>query len=111
MLTLRTQLKVYHWQTGIFSRHKASDELGEKLDANIDKFVETYIGKYGRPKFTAKNQVIHIRIYNDSEASKLLREAVQWLTRLNIKDTDMLNIRDEIVADLHQTLYLFTLHP
>ena len=52
MMTLRDQIKIYHWQTMSFPRHKATDELVGKLDDNIDKFVEVYMGKYGRPKFT-----------------------------------------------------------
>jgi hypothetical protein len=46
-MTLRDQIKLYHWETLSFPRHKATDELVTNLDANIDKFVEVYIGKYG----------------------------------------------------------------
>ena len=114
MLTLRNQVKIYHWETMQFARHKATDELVEKLDGNIDKFVEVYIGKYGRPILTAKTGRIQIRNYNDTEAPVLLQEAIAWLTTslptlLGKGDTDLLNIRDEILADLNQTLYLFTL--
>ena len=113
MMTLRNQVKLYHWQTMSFPRHKATDELVTKLDTNIDQFVEVYIGKYGRPKLTGKNSSIRLRNHSDKEAVALLREAVAWLnTDLNkyLKkgDTDLFNIRDTIVADLNQTLYLFT---
>jgi len=55
-----------------------------------------------------------IRNFNDQEAPVLLKQAVAWMTvklpaLLNNTDTDLLNIRDEILADLNQTLYLFTL--
>ena len=40
MLTLRNQVKIYHWETMQFSRHKSTDDLLEKLDDSIDKFVE-----------------------------------------------------------------------
>jgi hypothetical protein len=113
MMTLRDQVKLYHWQTMSFPRHKATDELVTKLDTNIDQFVEVYVGKYGRPKLTGKNSSIRLRNHSDKEAVALLREAVTWLnTDLNryLKkgDTDLFNIRDTIVADLNQTLYLFT---
>ena len=96
-----------------FPRHKATDELVTKLDTNIDQFVEVYVRKYGRPKLTGKNSSIRLRNHTDKEAVDLLREAVTWLnTQLNryLKkgDTDLFNIRDTIVADLNQTLYLFT---
>ena len=113
MLTLRNQIKLYHWQTMSFARHKGTDELVEKLDGNIDKFVEVYMGKRGRPK-VGHNASLKIRDYHDKEAPKLLQEAISWLTHdlpklLKKGDTDLLNIRDEIVADLNQALYLFTL--
>ena len=114
MLTLRNQVKIYHWETKNFARHKATDELVDKLDASIDKFVEVYIGKYGRPNLNARTGSIRIRNFHDREAPVLLRQAASWLSTklpklLNAKDTDLLNIRDEILADLNQTLYLFTL--
>jgi hypothetical protein len=114
MLSLRNQVKLYHWQTMSFPRHKATDELVGKLDDNIDKFVEVYIGKYGRPRLTSKHG-IHLHNFSDKQATRFLQNAVSWLThelpkKLKPIDTDLLNIRDEIIADLNQTLYLFTLH-
>jgi len=114
MLTLRNQVKIYHWETMQFARHKSTDELVDKLDDNIDKFVEVYIGKYGRPNLTARTGTIRLRNYRDPEASNLLKEGSDWMTTrlpklLSSKDTDLLNIRDEIVGDLNRSLYLFTL--
>lgn len=113
MMTLRNQVKLYHWQTMSYPRHKATDDLVTKLDENIDQFVEVYVGKYGRPKLTGKTSTIRLRNHSDNEATNLLKEAVNWLTndlgrKLKKTDTDLLNIRDTIVADLNQTLYLFT---
>ena len=115
MMTLRDQVKIYHWQTMNHSRHKATDELVGKLDDNIDKFTEVYMGKYGRPKFGGRTGTIKIRNFHDKEAPALLKSAIDWLTHklpkhLKPTDTDLLNIRDEILADLNQTLYLFTLN-
>jgi hypothetical protein len=115
MMTLRDQVKIYHWQTMSFPRHKATDDLVGKLDDNIDKFTEVYMGKYGRPKFGGRTGTIKIRNFHDKEAPALLKSAIEWLTHklpkyLKPTDTDLLNIRDEINADLNQTLYLFTLH-
>ena len=115
MMTLRNQVKLYHWQTMSYPRHKATDELVDKLDDTIDTFVEVYIGKYGRPKLTGKTSSIHLRNHSDKEATKMLQDAIRWLTvelpkKLKKTDTDLLNIRDEIIANLNQTLYLFTFH-
>ena len=115
MLTLRNQVKVYHWQTMSYSRHKATDKLVSSLDENIDKFVEVYMGKYGQPKFTARNSKFIVHDADDKRAPKLLKDGIAWMTRelpkvLNTReDTDLLNIRDEILADLNQARFLFGL--
>jgi hypothetical protein len=112
-MVLRDQIKVYHWQTMTYSRHIATNDLLTKLDANIDQFVEVMIGKYGRPKFVGKASSLPIRNFHDEEAPELLRQAVEWMStdlpnQLKKMDTDLLNIRDTIVGDLNQVLYLFS---
>lgn len=114
-MTLRDQVKLYHWQTMNYPRHIATNDLIPKLDTNIDQFVEVYIGKYGRPKLTGRTSSIHLLNYTDAEAPKFIRQAIEWMTtqlpkKLKKTDTDLFNIRDTIVADLNQTLYLFTLN-
>jgi hypothetical protein len=113
-LTLRTQIKIYHWQTLSYARHIASNDLLTKLDVNLDQFVEVYVGKYGRPKFSGKTAIIRLNNFHDKDAPELIRNAIEWLQtslpkKLKKTDTDLLNIRDTIVADLNQVLYLFTL--
>lgn len=113
LMNLRDQLKIYHWQTITYARHIATNDLITKLDANIDQFIEVYIGKYGRPKFTGKTSTIHLRNFHDVEAPRLLTEAIDWMNeqlprKLKKTDTDLLNIRDTIVADLNQVKYLFS---
>ena len=115
MMTLRNQIKLYHWQTMNYPRHIATNDLVTKLDTNIDQFVEVYVGKYGRPKLSGKTATIHLRNHSDKEATLMIKEAINWLSndltrKLKKTDTDLFNIRDTIVADLNQTLYLFTLN-
>jgi hypothetical protein len=115
MMKLRDQVKLYHWQTMNYPRHIATNDLVAKLDTNIDQFVEVYIGKYGRPKLSGKTASIQLRNHSDKEATEMVQEAIGWLTndlprKLKRTDTDLFNIRDTIVADLNQTLYLFTLN-
>jgi hypothetical protein len=113
MMTLRDQVKLYHWQTMNYPRHIATNDLIPKLDTNIDQFIEVYVGKYGRPKLTGKTSTIYLRNHSDKEATKMIQGAIDWLTinltkKLKSTDTDLLSIRDVIVADLNQTLYLFS---
>jgi hypothetical protein len=113
-LHLRDQIKLYHWQTRIYSRHIATDNVLEKLEKSIDSYVEIYIGKYGRPKVSGKNASITLHNLSEAGATRLVNAAVKYLQgpltkTLKPIDTDLMNVRDEIIADLNQLLYLFTL--
>jgi len=108
---IRDQVKMYHWQTKSFSEHKATDDLVGKLDTNIDTFVEVYMGRYGRPvikkTLPVKNlTVTGIRAFI-ARSSKWLETSLPRM--LKKTDSDLLNVRDEILADLNQIKYLFTL--
>jgi hypothetical protein len=85
------------------------------LDTAIDSFVEIYLGKYGRNRLTGKNATLTLHNLTEVGAVKLLQSAVKYLQgaltkSLKEHDTDLLNLRDEMVGQLHQLLYLFTLH-
>jgi hypothetical protein len=115
LLMLRNQVKIYHWQTHSFARHTASDGLTAQLDTLIDTFVEVYMGKYGRPHITAKYSTIKLHDTHDKTAGRVIEEGIKWMDKdlpklLKKEDTDLLNIRDEIVAELNKVRYLFTLH-
>lgn len=113
-MTLRNASKIYHWNTRSHPRHKASDAFIENLDKLTDKFVEVYIGRYGRDPAMGKDWTLHLPGFTEKSIIKFFEEAREWLSNklakmLSEKDTDLLNIRDEILAEIHQTLYLFTL--
>ena len=110
---MTAMVKLYHWQTKLYARHKATDELHAELLSLTDKFIEVYIGRYGRPKFEEGFQV-KVSELTEETASTLLRGFVDFLKSelpkyLKKSDTDLFNIRDEILGTVHQTLYLFTL--
>ena len=111
---MREQIKLYHWQTKMYSRHNATDMVIESLDKNIDKYVEVYMGKYGRPKMTSRNNTIKVQNLTETSIVKFTRQCIAVLNTSLVKglkpfDTDLVNIRDEMLADLNQLLYLFTL--
>lgn len=113
--TMREQIKLYHWQTISYARHKATDKVLEKLDENIDKYVEVYMGKYGRPKMTAKNSGVKVANLSETNIIKFIKSCIILLQstlvkKLKSSDTDLFSIRDEMLADLNQLMYLFTLH-
>jgi hypothetical protein len=114
-LQLRDQIKLYHWQTRVYARHIATDQILEKLEKHIDSFVEVYIGKYGRPRVTGKNAEITVHNMTEAGASRMLQAALRYLqgplTRsLREGDYDLFALRDDLVEDMNQLAYLFTLH-
>jgi len=108
-------VKLYHWRTKSFSRHKATDELYSRLNENIDKFVEVFLGK-DESRIQQWDQNIMVPQYNKFKEFKdkvyEFREFLIDLTDVldQRRDSDLLNIRDEILADINQFLYLMTFH-
>lgn len=103
-------LKMYHWNTHSFARHKASDDCFAAIQKLVDQFVETYIGKYGRQAIL-KSCSHSVKVMNDVEAVKLFHWFVSFIQqiRLRASDSDLINIRDEMLSQLNQCLYLMTL--
>ena len=111
MLTIRNQIKLYHWQTREFSRHTATDALTLALDTNIDAFVESYMGRYGRPKVRGS---IKLHNFSESAARAFFAKETKYLEKelprkIGKGDSDLLNVRDTILAELTKVSYLFTL--
>ena len=106
-------VRLYHWSTTSYARHTGSGALYDTLSDLIDTFVETYMGRYKRPEFRNTFNV-PVKQFTDSNIDDALREYIQFLkyevpNYLKDSDTDLLNIRDEMVGELNKTLYLFTL--
>ena len=110
----RQQLHIYHLQTLSYARHKSSDDLLGELTEFIDRFIETYSGKYGRVKFDIPTNIT-LNNMNDENAMSFLDNMINYFLNkipnyLDSKiDSDLLNLRDDIVGKINQTKYLYTL--
>ena len=109
-------IKLYHWKTYSYATHKATDELYTKLNGNIDTFMEVLFGKT-----QIRTNLLNCRkisLIDLSSQEQLKREIEKYKTylvdlsnnslMLKMTNTDLLNIRDEILGDLNQFLYLLT---
>lgn len=111
-LTLQNTLRIHHWQTKSYAEHKALGKAYESLDPLIDQFVEVYFGKYGsiNAKETFK---INLENYRPGGCKEMIDESISYLENfensLKENDTELLNIRDEMLAVLQQTKYLLRL--
>jgi DNA-binding ferritin-like protein len=111
-LRIQNQLRIYHWQTESFAQHKAFGKAYEELDGLIDQFVEVYMGKYGRSKAKI---AYNIELQNIGDEYLLVVDTyIDYLISLtseldSVMDSDLLNIRDEMVGVLNRLKYLLTL--
>lgn len=113
-MEMLNEVKIYHWNTHSYSQHKATDELYSQLNEHIDKFVEVLLGKKGDRLTKLSNHIpLHTSPTTKSFRDKILhyREYLIDMDKCldQTADTDLLNIRDEILADINQFLYLLTL--
>ncbi len=112
--TLQQQFKILHWQTKSHSRHIAYDQIYSELGKLIDDFVEIYMGKYGRVEFSSGEGSITLKNTSTLQLNDFLKENIEWLKSLNGKlkpdnDSDLLNLRDEMMGEINKLRYLLTL--
>jgi len=114
LLTLQSQLRVLHWQTKSYAEHQALGGLYESLDGQIDEFVETFSGRYGVPAAKDSYKLTLVNYKDNAGVVEILDQAISYMTKevpalLKSEDTDLLNIRDEMVGAINKTKYLLRL--
>ena len=111
MFWFQTSIKIFHWYTESYANHKATDKVLEKIMELTDSFVEKYIGAFGRP--VMKNASIPVSNMTKPKYIKTLRIAQEYLKtpleKLISKNSELLNIRDEILGEIDQAFYFATL--
>ena len=112
LMQLRNQMKLYHWQTELHSRHQGSEEFLNKYEKILDKLIESYQGKYKTIYLGNKNN-IYLKNIPDSDIIKFLTYMREYLMLVTPKiwnknkNTDLFNLRDEIITEINKTIYLF----
>lgn len=112
-LEILNMVKLYHWKTRSYSQHKATDELYSKLNEHIDSFIEVLLGKDASRIHMIERRIDLLDSSNGTEFKKRIFEYRDFLQSMNIyfnssRDSDLLNIRDELLGDINQFLYLLT---
>jgi hypothetical protein len=112
-MELLNLVKIYHWKTKSYSQHKATDELHQRLSENIDRFVEVLLGKDESRVRLVGNKIMIIDSNGETDFKKRLFGFRRFLVELDGHldkrgDTDLLNIRDEMLANVNQFLYLMS---
>jgi hypothetical protein len=110
-LRMLNTVKLYHWKTTSYAQHKATDELYSDLNSSIDKYVETMLGKKGdRVNLSGARSLPLLDYTSIKDFSKEVSMYKDFMIRMNYdtKNTDLSNIRDEILGHLNQFTYLLT---
>lgn len=112
-LEMLNTVKLYHWKTRSYAQHKATDELYAKLNENIDTFVEILLGKDETRVRMVEKRIRLIDSDNTRDFKSQMHKYREFLIDIsnyfNVKkDTDLLNVRDEILGNINQFLYLMT---
>lgn len=103
------QLKMFHFQTKKYGAHKASDKYLDDFNTLFDKLMEVTQGIFG--KVTTTNININCEMLTDDNINEYLNKFVKTIRELDnplSKYSELLNIRDEIIANANQLKYLLT---
>ena len=112
LLKLKNQLKLYHWQTNLHSRHVASDKFLTKFSGVLDNIIEAYQGKYG-VIYLKEKKSINIENVPDNKIIEFMEQMRKYLVDIAPKifnkeeNGDLFNLRDEILENIDIAIYLF----
>jgi hypothetical protein len=113
LVQIQLQFKFLHWQTFGDAKHKAYGKIYDSLGDHIDIFVETMMGKYGRVEFEPEFSImfqdiksLSIQNFMDGITEFLVGMSDELDSRY---DTDLLNLRDEMLGSINQLKYRLTL--
>lgn len=111
-LHIHNQARIYHWQTKSYAEHIALGEFYDKFGEQVDGFVEAYFGRNGVRKATNTFNM-QLSNYESGSSTALMNEAIMFVTNeldsVIEGDTDLQNIRDDMLALMNHTKYLLTL--
>ena len=110
--SLRDQIHLFHWQTEVGDKHKALGDYYDDFLEQLDELMEIVMGKYGRfsvksvgtPKPLVDLKDVSVEEFVNSKVS-IFEDA----KKLFSKDPEILNILDEIIAEIQKLKYLLTM--
>ena len=119
-LSILNTIKIYHWQTLSHPRHKATDELYNNMSSLIDKFIEVLTGRLiidlndQTYRIPINENCMKLKDYLDNTDLELVKNIKIYLEKDELQQfinyyPELLNIRDEMLAEVNKTAYLFTL--
>ena len=113
LVQVQVQFKFMHWQTTGDAKHRAYGDIYDTLGDLIDSFTESMMGKYGRVEFEPEFSIMFQDIKSLS-VQNFMDGITEFLVGMSDHldsryDSDLLNLRDEMLADINQLKYRLTL--
>ena len=110
-IRMREQYQVFHWATTSFALHKGCDWIFDELSCNIDKFMESYLGAFGRGVIRGPFKVILLdpSAIDPAEFTQHCIEIVDEVADMIKGNPDLENITADMLGAFHKLLYLLTL--
>jgi hypothetical protein len=110
---IQIQWRFLHWQTFGDAKHRLYGEIYDQLGDFLDEFTETMMGKYGRPEFEPEFSIMFQDI-NSLNMQNFMDGITEFLVSMSDQldsryDTDLLNLRDEMLGLINKSKYLLTL--
>ena len=102
------QIHVFHWQTQSYSEHKALGHLYDSMADLTDKMAEVAMGADSGPR-PKLSDGIKLSDYTPGAPARYLETMAKELTGISGMGTDLLALRDELMAEVNRTRYLLTL--
>jgi DNA-binding ferritin-like protein len=110
LVQMEQQMRIFHWQTKSHARHKAFGKVYSNLGDLIDTFAEAWMGKNGRVRVSGPIEIQNL----GGDVEQIVDGYIETLVGITDvldpqRDTDLLNIRDEILSEFNKLKYLLTL--
>ncbi len=110
---LLNMIKLFHWKTRSYAQHISTDALYNKLNEHIDKFIEILIIKDNKRIKIVNKKMNLIDPTNETEFKSKIYEYREFLIHMDTifnkrSDSGLISIRDDILVDINQFLYLMT---
>lgn len=118
LIFLQNHVRMFHWRTDSYSKHRISERLYRDLGPTIDKFVELTIAAQGTAVALPQEIPMTLNALDVRGLIDLLRKA---RTAMSVKEStfavlctenmDLASVRDELLEHMGRAIYLLEKGP
>jgi len=107
MMEFLVNIKLFHWQTGLYSAHEAVQELEENFEDDMDAFLEAMQGIEGY-RIPSISTNLRMKSLSLSQMNVYCRKYIKWFEKVDLKYGALDNIREEMIGHIEKFLYLLS---